>query len=299
MQMKSYIQFCFFLVFVNTSFGQYQHYYQDYYTNIDQYSIAIFPSDFEKQFKDNDDKKNFKKLREFLSEKQLLYNSLTFSRTRTYSETSTIPYYEGLINQINSAIGNADDNAKIKILTSILYGYSDSSNFSSEINIPVKDIKAVREKYQNKLNQIKNDVAKGNRLDTNINIVKEDIRLSQKQLDSTLAPEYKQQEFRVTISICFTVLIGTLLVVFFFIVFKKSDNSLSKDLLSGYGLQFVTLFVLIIAIILFGILSILESSELAAILSGISGYILGKGTQREVTAIATSSSPIQNTSTTG
>lgn len=40
--------------------------------------------------------------------------------------------------------------------------------------------------------------------------------------------------------------------------------------------EFITLFVLIISIILFGILKILEGRELAAILSGIAGYILGK-----------------------
>ena len=82
----------------------------------------------------------------------------------------------------------------------------------------------------------------------------------------------------------FTILIAILLIVFFVIVYKRSDSTLSKDLLSGNGLQFVTLFVLIIAIILFGILSILQSSELAAILSGISGYILGKGTQKDLAA---------------
>jgi hypothetical protein len=51
----------------------------------------------------------------------------------------------------------------------------------------------------------------------------------------------------------------------------------SKSLISSSGLQFITVFILIIAIILFGILKVLGGSELAAILSGISGYILGKG----------------------
>ncbi|MCZ8215454.1 MAG: hypothetical protein O9262_04400, partial [Cyclobacteriaceae bacterium] len=113
----------------------------------------------------------------------------------------------------------------------------------------------------------------------NLNNIKQDIYDCRNEIDSALAPEYKEQEFRITISICFAALIGVLLCVFFFIVFKKSDSTLSKDLLSGNGLQFITLFVLIIAIVLFGILNILQGSELAAILSGISGYILGKGTQ--------------------
>jgi hypothetical protein len=52
------------------------------------------------------------------------------------------------------------------------------------------------------------------------------------------------------------------------------------------GLQFITLFSLIIAIILFGVMNILEGRELAALLGGLSGYILGRsnlghGTQNE------------------
>lgn len=62
-------------------------------------------------------------------------------------------------------------------------------------------------------------------------------------------------------------------------MYKRSDQTLARNLLSETGLQFVTIFILIIAIILFGILNILGGSELAAILSGISGYILGKGGQ--------------------
>lgn len=44
------------------------------------------------------------------------------------------------------------------------------------------------------------------------------------------------------------------------------------------GIQFVTLFSLVIAIILFGIIDILEGKELAALLGGLSGYILGRST---------------------
>src|SRR6476620_2525461 len=42
------------------------------------------------------------------------------------------------------------------------------------------------------------------------------------------------------------------------------------------GIQFLTLFSVVIAIILFGIINILEGKELAALLGGLSGYILGR-----------------------
>jgi hypothetical protein len=50
------------------------------------------------------------------------------------------------------------------------------------------------------------------------------------------------------------------------------------------GIQFITLFSLVIAIILFGILGILEAKELSALLGGISGYILGRATSDRATA---------------
>jgi hypothetical protein len=42
-------------------------------------------------------------------------------------------------------------------------------------------------------------------------------------------------------------------------------------------MQFITIFSLVIAIILFGITGILESKELSALLVGLSGFILGRG----------------------
>ena len=95
-------------------------------------------------------------------------------------------------------------------------------------------------------------------------------------IDAAIAPEYKNQSFKRQISIAFSILIGVLIVAFFVVVYVRSDKSISVILLSDGGLQFVTIFVLIIAIILFGVLDILKSNELSAILSGIAGYILGK-----------------------
>jgi hypothetical protein len=42
------------------------------------------------------------------------------------------------------------------------------------------------------------------------------------------------------------------------------------------GLQFITIFSLVIAIILFGIAGVLEGKELAALFGGLAGYILGQ-----------------------
>jgi presenilin-like A22 family membrane protease len=64
---------------------------------------------------------------------------------------------------------------------------------------------------------------------------------------------------------------------FFVVAFR--DEHVRQEIFSGQaGIQFVTLFSLVIAIILFGIIDILEGKELAALLGGLSGYILGRST---------------------
>ena len=50
------------------------------------------------------------------------------------------------------------------------------------------------------------------------------------------------------------------------------------------GMQFITLFLIVIAIILFGIMGTLEGRELAALLGGLSGYILGRTSTASVQA---------------
>jgi small-conductance mechanosensitive channel len=85
------------------------------------------------------------------------------------------------------------------------------------------------------------------------------------------------QTFKTQISVYFTILVGLVILGFFAIAFI--DSTLRRQIFAGQsGMQFVTLFSLVIAIILFGITGILEGKELAALLGGLSGYILGRTT---------------------
>ena len=104
-----------------------------------------------------------------------------------------------------------------------------------------------------------------------------DIETCQDQIEVALAPGREDQKFKSKISFYFTLMIGILLVGFFSIIAFKSDKNIERAFLGDSGLMFVTMFVLIIAVILFGILGILEVKELTAILSGVSGYILARG----------------------
>jgi len=83
------------------------------------------------------------------------------------------------------------------------------------------------------------------------------------------------QRFKRDMSAVYAVLIGIVILGFFALSWK--DASLRDRIFAGQGgIQFLTLFSLVIAIILFGIIGILEGKELAALLGGLSGYILGR-----------------------
>ena len=89
--------------------------------------------------------------------------------------------------------------------------------------------------------------------------------------------EKPKQDFKKDISGYFTVLIGLVIIGFF--VVAALDEVVRRKIFSGQaGIQFITLFSLVIAIILFGITEVLEGKELAALLGGLSGYILGRST---------------------
>lgn len=94
----------------------------------------------------------------------------------------------------------------------------------------------------------------------------------QTRIASLLNPE---QAFKRTMSITFAILIGFVIVGFFALAFK--DPGVRNRVFGGQGgIQFLTLFSLVIAIILFGITGVLEGKELSALLGGLSGYILGR-----------------------
>ena len=98
----------------------------------------------------------------------------------------------------------------------------------------------------------------------------------QSKISQLTSPE---QNFRTSTSWIFAALIGAVIVGFFVLAFR--DEVMRRAIFSGEtGIQFLTLFSVVIAIILFGIINILEGKELAALLGGLSGYILGRTSQR-------------------
>ena len=81
--------------------------------------------------------------------------------------------------------------------------------------------------------------------------------------------------FKLKMSIAFSLLVGFVIVGFFGIAW--SNDEIKKIIFANEaGIQFVTIFSIVIAVILFGIIGVLEGKELSALLGGLSGYILGK-----------------------
>ncbi len=145
-------------------------------------------------------------------------------------------------------------------------------------NVRVGELKVLAERIRIRKKHFIEDTRLMNILYESQENINKDISNAKERIDELYGKLYDEGKFRLWITVIFSLCIGGLLFFFFYFISKRSETALVKDFLStGNGLQFITLFCLIIAIILFGVLGVLEGRELGAILSGISGYILGKG----------------------
>jgi hypothetical protein len=132
------------------------------------------------------------------------------------------------------------------------------------------------------INGIKTEFPNG--IDEAINKKEKEVRSKEQEraivenrLNEILNVELANQRFKDSMSKWFAGLVAAVIVGFFFIAWL--DEKVRQTIFSGQaGIQFVTLFSLVIAIILFGITGILEGKELSALLGGLSGYILGRAT---------------------
>lgn len=132
--------------------------------------------------------------------------------------------------------------------------------------------------------EIADDIAEKNKV-----LAKDKILLQciQGKISLLTSPE---QNFRTNTSWVFAGLISAVIIGFFVLAFK--DEVMRRAIFSGEtGIQFLTLFSVVIAIILFGIINILEGKELAALLGGLSGYILGRTSQKGAAPAAPPTTP--------
>lgn len=142
-------------------------------------------------------------------------------------------------------------------------------------NEPADTSDVVKERINTLETQIKNFDANNKILadkEKELAASKAELECLQERIRSLLTPE---QDFKLTMSKYFAGLVG--LVILGFFVMAGLDLNVRRAIFSGEtGIQFLTLFSIVIAIILFGITGILQDKELAALLGGLSGYILGR-----------------------
>jgi hypothetical protein len=100
-------------------------------------------------------------------------------------------------------------------------------------------------------------------------------KVIESKINHVLNIDFQAQEFKKSVSYVFAGIVFAVIVGFFLVAI--SSPKVKEEIFKGQsGIQFITLFSLVIAIILFGICGILGGRELSALLGGIAGYILGR-----------------------
>jgi hypothetical protein len=249
---------------------------RDYY--VQMYTSQPYVSDFEQTFRNKDDRRDHRLLRDYINKKEEIRRILRMAADEfyyglSYSSLFAVDYIQNLEDELK--LRHPGDKMFLR-----LHSVRPSFNFHGEHtveHIQNEILPRIKARFEETAERDSLNGIAYMQIQKNINAISQDIFHAEQAIYEALSPEFRDQDFRVWITLTFSGLIATLLLGFFLIIFKRSDITISKQLLSSSGLQFITVFILIIAIILFGILGILGGSELAAILSGISGYILGKG----------------------
>jgi hypothetical protein len=189
---------------------------------------------------------------------------------------------------IDAEIRTAEKNAEA--LTTQQYWLREETTAKQELEQRKKDKATAQDKLaqlQKRIDDARSYAATGLSLDEvgkSLEKLQEELKIRRRDkarvetdMSKKIDLEKPKQEFKTTISGYFTILIGFVILGFF--VIAGRDPKVRQEIFSGQaGIQFITLFSLVIAIILFGVTEVLEGKELAALLGGLSGYILGRST---------------------
>lgn len=198
---------------------------------------------------------------------------------KTYSElTGTLAGLQSDLNSQNDAL-TLYKNLQVKYQNT---GYS-FANVAFYRN--ADSLKILKNNYQSAMSLLGANIVTTNK---NVAIINADMNRINNVINQRMNNENAQQDFRKWTSFIFAALLAVIIGCFFFVLLRNKSIVTAAALLGENGLQFITLFSIIIAIILFGVLNILEGKELAAIISGIAGFILGKYNPEKVVPVADS-----------
>lgn len=110
-------------------------------------------------------------------------------------------------------------------------------------------------------------------VNTQLKKIDADLRIVNRRLERLARLEEQAQSYKKSISTIFGVIMASLVVLFAWVCF---DARVRRSVFRGAGgLQMVTLFSVVMAVVMFGMTNILEGKELSALLGSLIGYILG------------------------
>lgn len=256
---------------------------------LQDYKNKIIESNFHKAFLDKSDMYNISKLRKYVQEKKKTINVLLLEKKRIEDGTNLIEkdtvyihqavqYFKNLIakNSVREIkLDSISPNFR-RLLSADPYRdfyYNTVDENTKKINLDELKIKI--EEMNNRLSNTRSYLI----LCSNIQYAESDISLCTYQIDIAVDSDYENKITERWVSYISLLSIAAFIIGLVLVFVFRPSNL--KDLLNNTTLQFIALFVIVIAVIIFGLLKILGGSELAAILSAISGYILGKGTQED------------------
>lgn len=145
----------------------------------------------------------------------------------------------------------------------------------ADITQVIQNLKEAESEAQMNLAENRATLKKRKDLTAELQKTREQLNATEREINLLLTPKIAQQNFMFYSSICFVVLMSILLGIFYYVI--KRDEQARKVIFGGEtGIQFIALFSIIIAIILFGLTGVLEGKELAALLGSVAGYILGR-----------------------
>lgn len=145
----------------------------------------------------------------------------------------------------------------------------------ADITQIIQSLTDAQSEAQMKLAECRTTLKKKKDLTAELQKTREQLNATEREINLLLTPKIAQQNFMFYSSICFVVLMSILLGIFYYVI--KRDEQARKVIFGGEtGIQFIALFSIIIAIILFGLTGVLEGKELAALLGSVAGYILGR-----------------------